>query len=123
MRRKIWSGGLFAVSLVLLCLPVKLAAGYSATERTNTSVIGTVTCYSCRTDNSPHKGYTKWTWALHRVNEGDGIVLIVGNEIFGIEGDTNELLKYMEDKVEVTGRFQRGILFVETIKRPASKKK
>lgn len=49
-------------------------------------------------------------------------MLVVGNEIFGLEGDKNELLKYMEDKVEVTGRFERGVLFVETIKRPDNKK-
>jgi hypothetical protein len=51
-----------------------------------------------------HKGYTQWTWALHSVSEGDDIVLVVGNNTYKLQGNREQLLKYMESKTTLEGR-------------------
>jgi hypothetical protein len=86
----------------------------------NVSLAGTVSCAKCQGIQPLHKGYTRLTWALHSVSDGDDIVFVVGNDIYKLRGDRKELLRHMEDKVNVTGDLQGQTLVVQTIG-PASK--
>jgi hypothetical protein len=89
----------------------------------NVTFIGTVSCSRCQGYPPVHKGYTRWTWAVHSViGEGDEIVLVVGNNLYKLQGDKDQLLKYMEDKVEVTGNLEGRTLVVQTIARPDKKR-
>jgi hypothetical protein len=55
------------------------------------------------------------TWALQSVSDGDDVVFVVGSDIYKLQGDRKELLRYMEDKVNVTGDLQGHTPVVQTI--------
>jgi hypothetical protein len=113
---------LYIASVTAFLLPVHVHAASEATSNTSVSLIGTVTCLRCLGYPEIHKGYTRWTWALHSVGEGDDIVLVVGNNIYKLQGDKDQLLKYMEDKVKVTGDLEGRTLTVRTIARSDKKR-
>jgi len=80
---------------------------------------GLVTCAHCVGNQPMHKGYTPWTWALESVkHQGDDIVMVVGDKIYKLQGNKDEILKYIADKAMVTGRLDGNILSVETIGKP-----
>jgi hypothetical protein len=110
-----------AIAYIAFLSPATVQA---VTQESSNNVIftGTVTCLRCLGYPEIHKGYTRWTWALHSVGEGDDIVLVAGNNIYKLQGDKDQLLKYMEDKVEVTGNLEGRTLTVQTIVRPKKKK-
>ena len=118
MSKVVVVAGLYIASVTAFLLPVHVHAASEATSNTSVSLIGTVTCLRCLGYPEIHKGYTRWTWALHSVGEGDDIVLVVGNNIYKLQGDKDQLLKYMEDKVKVTGDLEGRTLTVQTIARP-----
>lgn len=89
----------------------------------NVTFIGTVSCSQCQGIQPLHKGYTRWTWALRSVGEGDDIVLVVGNNIYKLQGDKDQLLKYMEREATVTGKLEGRTLAVQKIARPDKKSK
>jgi hypothetical protein len=91
------------------------AQAFSPVSTGNVTVIGKVSCGHCQGIQPLHKGYTRWTWALHSVNEGDDVVFVTGNNVYKLQGDKEELLKHMEDKVRVTGNLQGRILDVQSI--------
>jgi hypothetical protein len=84
------------------------------------TLTGRVSCGTCALLEPQHKGYTRWTWAVHSVREGDSIVLVVGNETYKLEGEKDQLLKHMEDKVTITGNLDGRTLAVQSIA-PATK--
>jgi len=102
------------VSLLVLSL---LAAIPSFAHPVNTvTFTGLVTCAHCVGNQPMHKGYTPWTWALESVNhQGDDIVMVVGDKIYKLQGNKDEILKYIADKATITGRLDGNILSVETI--------
>ena len=113
------------VALAIACIAFLSPSTVQAVSQeysNNVTLTGTVTCLRCLGYPEIHKGYTRWTWALHSVGEGDDIVLIVGNNIYKLQGDKDQILKYMEDKVEVTGNLEGRTLTVQTIVRPKKKK-
>ena len=122
MSKVVVVAGLYIASVTAFLLPVHVHAVSEATSNTSVSLIGTVSCLRCLGYPPVHKGYTRWTWALHSVGEGDDIVLVVGNNIYRLQGDKDQLLKYMEDKVEVTGNLEGRTLIVQTIVRPKKKR-
>ena len=63
---------------------------------------GLVTCAHC-VDLSQHKGFTRWTWATYRVSQGDQIVLMASGKLYKLQGDRQQLSKYVEDKVTLSG--------------------
>ena len=80
---------------------------------------GMVTCAHCVGNQPMHKGFTQWTWALESINhQGDDIVLAVGDKIYRLQGNKDEILKYIADKATVTGHLGGNTLSVETIGRP-----
>src|SRR6267378_1126819 len=62
---------------------------------------GTVSCSKCQGIQPLHKGYTRWTWALQSISEGDDIVLVVGDNMYKLQGDKDQILKFMERKATV----------------------
>jgi hypothetical protein len=122
MSKVVVVAGLYIASVTAFLLPVHVHAASELTSNTSVSLIGTVSCSRCQGYPPVHKGYTRWTWALHSVDEGDDIVLVVGNNIYKLQGDKDQLLKYMEDKVEVTGNLEGRTLVVQTIARPDKKR-
>jgi hypothetical protein len=111
---------LYTASVTAFLSPLRGQAVSDATTENEVTLVGTVSCSRCQ-ELQPHKGYTRWTWAVHSVNEGDYIVLVVKNNTYYLQGDKNQLLKYMEDKVEVTGSLEGRTLTVQTIARPVKK--
>jgi hypothetical protein len=122
MSKVVVVAGLYIASVTAFLLPVHVHAVSEATSNTSVSLIGTVSCSRCQGYPPLHKGYTRWTWALHSVGEGDDIVIVVGNNIYKLQGDKDQLLKYMEDKVKVTGDLEGRTLTVQTIARPDKKR-
>jgi hypothetical protein len=51
------------------------------------------------------------------VSQGDDIVLVVQGTAYRLQGDKNQILKFMGDKVRVTGRLEGSTLAVEGIGR------
>lgn len=82
------------------------------------TLTGRVSCGRCQALEPQHKGYTRWTWAVHSVSEGDDIVFVVRNDIYKLRGDKDQLLKFMEDKATVSGEVDGHTLTVQTISRP-----
>ena len=68
-----------------------------------------------------HKGYTPWTWALESVkHQGDDIVLVVGDKTYKLQGNQDEMLKYIAGKATITGRLDGNAITVETIGKPSA---
>ena len=83
------------------------------------TVAGTVSCGHCQGIQPLHKGYTPFTWALNSVSQGDDIVLVGQNQVYKLQGNKDELLKFMSAKARVTGQWDGSTLAVETIGRSA----
>jgi hypothetical protein len=68
---------LYIASVTAFLSPLRVQAVSDATTDNKVTFIGTVSCSRCQGIQPLHKGYTRWTWALHSVSEGDDIVLVV----------------------------------------------
>lgn len=78
-----------------------------------------MSCGHCDGIQPLHKGYTQFTWALYSVSQGDDIVLVAPDKTYNLEGNKDQLLKFMCNKARVTGRLDGAALEVETIGRAA----
>jgi hypothetical protein len=83
------------------------------------TLTGTVSCAHCQGIQPMHKGYTQFSWALQSVSQGDDIVLLVQDKIYKLQGDKDQLLKFMSSKVRVTGLLEGTTMEVATIGRAA----
>jgi len=109
---------LFIASFTAFLSPLRGQSNSEAATDNTATYIGIVSCSKCQGIQPLHKGYTRWTWALHSVSEGDDVVLVVGNKMFKLQGDKDEVLKYMEKKAKVTGDLEGQTLIVKSIVRP-----
>ena len=83
------------------------------------SLTGLVTCQHCVGNQPLHKMFTRWSWALYSVNQqNDEIILVVSNKTYKLQGDRNQLAKYLEDKAIVKGRRDGTTIEVASIVRP-----
>lgn len=82
---------------------------------------GLVTCMRC-TDLSQHKGFTRWTWAMYKVSQGDELVLLAGGKTYRLQGDRQQLSKYVEYKATVSGHLDADTIAVTAILRPKKEK-
>ena len=82
---------------------------------------GLVTCARCL-DLSQHKGFTPWTWAMSMVSRGDDIVMVTSGQTYKLQGDRQQLSKYVQDKATVSGSLDAGTITVANITRPAKVK-
>lgn len=104
----------FVAVFTTLLLP-RRAQAFPETTTGSVTLIGTVSCSKCQGIQPLHKGYTRWTWALHSVNDGDEVVLVVGKTTYKLQGEKGQLLKYMESKAKVTGSLDGQTLAVQVI--------
>jgi len=109
----------FLAALFALCLTATVPPAHAATigNTTEVALTGTVSCARCQGIQPTHKGYTPYSWALYSVSQGDDIVLVVQGTAYRLQGDKNQILKFMGDKVRVTGRLEGSTLAVEGIGR------
>ena len=84
---------------------------------TEATLTGKVSCGHCEGIQPTHKGYTQFSWALYSVSQGDDIVLVARDKTYKLQGDKDQLLKFMGDNTRVSGRLQGTTLEVETIGR------
>ena len=103
----------FAIVTAFLIVPAT-AATVAATSG-QVILTGRVSCARCQGIQPLHKGYTRFSWALQSVNEGDDIVFVVGDDIYKLQGYKGQLLKHMEDMVTITGNLDGRTLAVQTI--------
>ena len=105
---------LIATYSTILAIAASVFA-FAETATHTVTLTGKISCAKCQGIQPMHKGFTRWTWALHSVSEGDDIVLVAGNGTYKLQGDKDQLLKHMEDKVTVSGDLEGNSLFVKTI--------
>jgi hypothetical protein len=84
---------------------------------TEVTLTGAVSCGHCQGIQPMHKGYTQFSWALNSVSQGDDIVLVSRDQVYKLQGNKDDLLKFMSAKVRATGRLDGSTLAVETIGR------
>jgi hypothetical protein len=84
---------------------------------TEVTLTGTVSCGHCQGIQPMHKGYTQFSWALNSVSHGDDIVLVSRDQVYKLQGNKDDLLKFMSTKARATGRLDGSTLAVETIGR------
>jgi len=85
---------------------------------TEITLTGTVSCAHCQGIQPMHKGYTQFSWALYSISQGDDIVLVVQDKSYKLQGDKDQVLKFMSAKARVTGRLEGATLEVTTIGHP-----
>ena len=85
---------------------------------TDVRLPGLVTCSHCL-DLTQHKGFTRWSWAMYRVSQGDSIVLVAPGNTYILQGDRQQLSKYVKDKLTVSGKLDGNTIEVTNITRPS----
>ena len=113
MKRNFFFAVLYFAIVAALVVP--LTAWTVGPAAGNVTLIGRISCAKCQGIQPLHKGYTRFTWALQSVSDGDDIVFVVGDDIYKLQGDKDQLLKHMENKVTVTGNVEGHTLVVQTI--------
>jgi hypothetical protein len=111
---------LFLVSSVILC-SILAAQAFAQPTATDVTLTGLVTCSRC-VDLSQHKGFTRWTWAMYKVSQGDDIIFLTSGRTYKLQGDRQQLSKYVEDKATVTGHLDADTIEVTGIIRPNKEK-
>ena len=121
---KVMSKLAILASMILISGAAVLSPATATTvgSSNNVTLTGMVSCSKCQGIQPLHKGYTRWSWALQSINEGDDIVLVVGDDVYKLRGDKDQLLKFMENKAAVTGSLEGQQLTVQTIARPGKSK-
>lgn len=107
-----------AIASVAAVLSPATVQAVSQGSSNSITVTGTVSCSKCQGIQPAHRGYTRWTWALQSISEGDDMVFVVGSDMYKLEGDKAQILKFMESKATVTGNLEGPRLTVQTIVRP-----
>jgi hypothetical protein len=97
------------------------AQAFARPAVTEVSLTGRITCSLC-SDLAQHKGFTPWTWAMYKVSQGDDIVFFTDGKVYRLQGDRQQLSKYMEDKVTVSGQLDANTIVVTNIVKPAKEK-
>jgi hypothetical protein len=96
-----------------------MAAAVRATPSSPTEVTltGKVTCAHCDGVQPLHKGYTQFSWALYSVRQGDDIVLVARDQTYKLQGNNDQLERFMCQRVRVSGRLEGGTVYTENIHR------
>jgi hypothetical protein len=110
-----------ALAGVVAFCSVFAAQTFARPAVSNVTLTGRVTCSRC-SDLGQHKGFTPWSWAMYKVSQGDDIVFLTQGKVYRLQGDRQQLSKYMEDKVTVSGDLNADTILVSNIVRPAKEK-
>ena len=102
----------------LVAPSTNFAARWMRPAPTNVTLTGLVSCAHCQGMQPMHKGHTQYSWALYSVSQGDDIVLVAHDKTYKLQGDKNQLLKFMSAKARITGRLDNTELLVQTVGRP-----
>jgi hypothetical protein len=111
---------LVLASLLVLCSIFAVQA-FAQPSATDVNFTGLITCSHCL-DLTQHKGFTRWTWAMYKVSQGDDIVFLASGKTYRLQGDRQQLSKFIEDKATVTGHLDADTIEVTNIARPKKEK-
>ena len=106
------------IGIAVVLLAASAQPAYSMTD--DVTITGTLSCAHCQ--GAQPKGYTQFSWAVHSVELGDGVILVAPEGVYKLQGDMNQLLKALSSKATVTGQLDGNILSVATIDRAAKNK-
>ena len=106
-----------AVAIVAVLSSIVATQVFARPVVTDVTFTGLVTCLHCA-DLTQHKGFTRWTWATYRVSQGDGIVLVASGKTYNLQGDRQQLSKYVEDSATISGHLNANTIDVTNIARP-----
>src|ERR1700683_4645306 len=76
----------FAGAIALALSAFITAQAFARPALPDVTVRGLVTC-SRRPDLRQHKGFTRWSWAMYQVSQGDNIVLVASGKTYVLQGD------------------------------------
>jgi hypothetical protein len=91
------------------------------TRTGDVTLTGRVTCSNC-VELAQHKGFTPWSWAMYKLSQGDNIVLLTSEQAYKLQGDRQQLTKFIEDKATVSGHLDANTIKVSNITRPTKGK-
>lgn len=111
----------FALAGVGLLFSVLTVQSFARVTPTDVSFTGLVTCSQC-TQLTQRKGFTRWSWAMYRLSNGDRLVFVTSDKIYKLQGDREQLSKYVEDKATVTGHLDVDTIEVTNITRSTKEK-
>ena len=106
---------LVLASLLVLCSIFAVQA-FAQPSATDVNFTGLITCSHCL-DLTQHKGFTRWTWAMYKVSQGDDIVFLASGKTYKLQGDRQQLSKFIEDKATVTGHLDADTIEVTNVAR------
>src|SRR5581483_6059882 len=108
----------------VLCCSILATILYPVAQASSDTIMltGEVSCGRCQTIQPPPKGYTRYSWALHSISAGDDLVLVIGDRAYKLQGDKNQLLKYVSHTATVNGSLQGATLVIRTITCPKKNK-
>jgi hypothetical protein len=110
----------FAAASALALSAFITAQAFARPALTDVTLMGLVTC-SRRPDLRQHKGFTRWSWAMYQVSQGDNIVFVASGKTYVLQGDRQQLSKYIEDKVTISGHLDGNTIEVTNITRPSKR--
>lgn len=116
---------IFLVAVLASAFAVSPFSNISSTAATvsNVTLTGLVTCSRCHGDEVPRKGYTPYSWAFESVSQGDDIVFVVGSHRYLLQGNKEQIMKYIAYPATVSGTLDGNVLTMEKIGRPEKKGK
>jgi hypothetical protein len=59
---------------------------------------------------------------MYKVSQGDDIVMVTSGKTYKLQGDRQQLSKYIQDRVTVSGNLDVDTINVTNIVRPAKEK-
>lgn len=94
----------FLVAAGVLALASMATAGTaSQTAPKNVTITGTVTCSKYVNSKPERKGFTAAEAIRLCASQGYAYVIVSGKNVYGLQGDKNQLAKLAGDKITVTG--------------------
>jgi hypothetical protein len=111
----------FALASTIVVGSILATQAFAKPLATNVTYTGLITCSRCL-DLSQHKGSTPWSWAMSMVSRGDDIVIVASGKVYKLQGDRQQLSKYIQDKATVSGSLDTDTITVANITRPVKVK-
>ena len=111
----------FVVASAVVVSSLLTVQAFAQPTVSDVTLTGLVTCARCL-DLTQHKGYTPWSWAMYKVSQGDNIVLVASGKAYNLHGDRQQMSKYIQDKVTISGRLDGNTIEVTNITRPPKEK-
>ena len=111
----------FVVASAVVVSSLLTVQAFAQPTVSDVTLTGLVTCARCL-DLTQHKGFTPWSWSMYKVSQGDNIVLVASGKTYNLHGDRQQMSKYIQDKVTISGRLDGNTIEVTNITRPPKEK-